>query len=252
MENELLNIICQVLNCTQKDITNIKTMKKGMTNLSYIFSIKEQKYIIRIPGEGTDKLINRKEEAEVYKQIEGKEICDKLYYINPDTGIKISQYIENSRCCDAFNEHDLKICMNKLREFHNMKLKTNHEFNIYEKIDFYESLWTKHSIFEDYEQTKRNTLSLKKYIDFCKPEYSLTHIDAICDNFLFSNNGDGSEKLQLIDWEYSGMQDQHVDIAMFCIYSIYERNQIDRLIDIYFEDNCSQQNRIKIYCYISL
>ena len=30
------------------------------------------------------------------------------------------------------------------------------------------------------------------------------------------------------------MQDPHVDIAMFCIYSMYEKEQVDRLIGLYF------------------
>lgn len=59
------------------------------------------------------------------------------------------------------------------------------------------------------------------------------------------------EQLQLTDWEYSGMQDPHVDIAMFCIYSLYNKKQVDRLIDIYFEGNCDRQIRAKIYAYIA-
>lgn len=252
LQNESISVICDVFGCKNEDIQNINTLKKGMTNRSYIFEVKNKRYIMRIPGEGTDQLINRKEEAEVYETIKGKGICDELFYINPDNGMKISAFIENSRCCDAYNEEDLKKCMKKLKVFHEMKLKTNHEFNIYEKIDFYESLWTEKSIFMDYEQTKKNALSLKTFIDSCTPEFSLTHIDAVPDNFLFSDT-EGKENVQLIDWEYSGMQDPHVDIAMFCIYSLYkERKDIDRLIDIYFESKCTVQNRVKIYCYVAL
>lgn len=39
---------------------------------------------------------------------------------------------------------------------------------------------------------------------------------------------------------------------MFAIYSCYNKRQIDRLIDYYFEDSCSEQNRVKIYCYIAI
>ena len=58
--------------------------------------------------------------------------------------------------------------------------------------------------------------------------------------------------MQLTDWEYAGMQDPHVDIAMFCIYSLYDRKQVDHLIDIYFDHNCSEEVRTKIYCYIAI
>ncbi len=253
LQNESIEVICNVFDCANEDIREIKTLKKGMTNRSYIFTVKDKKYIMRIPGEGTEQLINRKEEAEVYEAIKGLGICDELFYINPENGMKISAFVENSRFCDAFDDTDLKKCMKKLREFHNLKLKVSHEFNIYEKIDFYESLWTEKSIFQDYEQTKKNALSLKSFIDSCNKEYCLTHIDAVPDNFLFSIKKEGKEEIQLIDWEYSAMQDPHVDIAMFCIYSCYkDKMNIDNLIDIYFENKCTPQERIKIYCYVAL
>ena len=77
----------------------------------------------------------------------------------------------------------------------------------------------------------------------------MTHIDAVADNFLFINN---DKEIRLIDWEYAAMQDPHVDIAMFCIYALFDRTQIDNLIDIYFEDKCDIKTRIKIYAYISI
>ena len=253
LENESLEVISKTLNCKNEDIKNIKTLKKGMTNRSFIFTVDSKKYIMRIPGEGTDKLINRKEEADVYNTIKGKNICDELFYINPDNGFKISSFVENSRVCDPYNFEDVSKCMKKLKHFHDMKLKVNHEFSITKQIDFYESLWLEpKSIFDDYQQTKKNVLSLIPFVNKNKAESVLTHIDAVPDNFLFSKNGK-TENIQLIDWEYAGMQDPHVDIAMFCIYSLYDsKEEIDKVIDLYFENNCDQKTRIKIYCYIAL
>ena len=96
-------------------------------------------------------------------------------------------------------------------------------------------------------------LSLRPFIDGLKKGWCLTHIDAVPDNFLFyTPDGTTKEQLQLIDWEYSGMQDPHVDIAMFCIYSLYSKRQCDRLIDIYFDGACDKTTRTKIYCYIAV
>ena len=79
----------------------------------------------------------------------------------------------------------------------------------------------------------------------------MTHIDAVPDNFLFVETAEGLSEIKLIDWEYAGMQDPHVDIAMFCIYALYDRRHIDEVIDCYFNNNCSIEIRIKIYCYIA-
>ena len=48
------------------------------------------------------------------------------------------------------------------------------------------------------------------------------------------------------------MQDPHVDIAMFAIYAMYDREHIEELIDFYFENMCPDIVRTKIYCYIAV
>ena len=251
LKSDAIDIIMHVFKCKNDEIKNIEILKKGMTNRSFLFTVNEGKFIMRIPGEGTEKLINRQNEAAVYKAIQGYGICDDPVYFNPENGYKITRFLNEVRNCDAFDEEDLQKCMKKLRDFHNLKIKVNHEFDIFGQIEFYETLWGgTPSVYRDYSTTKEHILELKEYIDSLSIEKSLTHIDAVCDNFLFYKDGD-AEKLQLTDLEYSGMQDPHVDIAMFCIYSLYSKEQADHLIDIYFEGKCDKETRTKIYCYIA-
>ena len=252
LNSKAIETILETLKCDAKDIHEIQALKKGMTNRSFRFRFKDKRYIMRIPGEGTGQLINRKEEAAVYHTIRGMNLCEDPVYINPENGYKITRYIEGVRCCDPLCVEDLKACMRKLRQFHNKKLHTEHKFDIFERLEFYESLWEgKPSVYKDYQKTKAHVLSLRKFIDDHAADKVLTHIDAVPDNFLFDDRTEGELHLQLTDWEYAGMQDPHVDIAMFCIYSLYNKKQIDRLINIYFEGNCPWHIHTKIYCYIS-
>ena len=252
LKSDAIEVIAQKLNADPAQITDISVLKKGMTNRSFLFSCRGKKYIMRIPGEGTSQLISRKQEADVYRAVSGKGICDDPVYINPDNGYKITAFLDGVRTCDPFCTQDLERCMKLLRNFHEMKLVVPHEFDLFKQIEFYESLWGKSSsVYRDYAKTKQNVLSLKPYIDAHAAQKVLTHIDAVADNFLFFQ-GKSGEELQLTDWEYAGMQDPHVDIAMFCIYSMYNKSQVDRLISIYFEGNCPDETRIKIYCYIAV
>lgn len=252
LQNDAIQVICQALGARPDEVTNITVLKKGMTNRSFLFSCKDKKYIMRIPGEGTDQLINRRQEAAVYQTIAGRKICDEIAYINPENGYKITEYLEGARVCNAENEEDLQKCMKKLREFHGQKLKVDHSFELFGQMEYYESLWEgTPSAYKDYEKTKEHVLQLKDYIEANAGEQVLTHIDAVPDNFLFVKEN-GKEEIRLIDWEYAGMQDPHVDIAMFCIYSLYKKEQVDHLIDLYFEGNCDERTRIKIYCYIAV
>ena len=252
LNTDAIQIIQDAFHASADEIVNIRVLKKGMTNRSFLFELRNKKYIMRIPGEGTDQLINRAEEASVYRAIADENFSDRVIYMNPQNGYKITEYMEGARNCDPLNEEDLVKCMAKVRQLHQRKLKVAHEFDIFKKIDFYESLWNgQPSVYRDYTKTKARVLELKQYIDQHAAEKVLTHIDAVPDNFLFAKNADGTEELRLIDWEYAAMQDPHVDIAMFCIYALYDREQVDHLINLYFEGNCPEDVRTKIYCYIS-
>ena len=248
LKSDVIDLICKVFEVHKSDIKNIRVLKKGMTNRSFLFSCKNKKYIMRVPGEGTDKLINRDEEAKVYKLLKGKNICDNIIYMDPENGYKITEFIENSRVCDPENMDDVSKCMEKLKEFHNLSLSIDHDFDIFGEINFYESLWKgKKSVYRDYQKVKKGIFSLKSFIEKNIGKKSLCHIDSVADNFLFTED----ESVKLIDWEYAGMQDPHIDIAMFCIYSMYDKEKIDQIIDIYFDNECDFNTRLKIYAYIS-
>lgn len=252
LPSDAIQVVSDVLNCTKEEIVDIIVLKKGMTNRSFLFSVNGNKYLIRIPGEGTEKLINRQQEAAVIHAISGRGLCDDPVYINPENGYKITRYLEGIRCCDPENLDDLRRCMEKLKAFHKMAITVPHTFDIFGQIDFYETLWDgDKSVYRDYVQTKENVFSLRNFIDSLKTAKCLTHIDAVPDNFLFYLLPDGTEGLQLTDWEYAGMQDPHVDIAMFCIYSLYDKDKCDRLIDMYFDQSCDKTTRAKIYAYIA-
>ena len=252
LQSDAIAVIAKTFNTSVDNITDIEVLKKGMTNRSFRFSCDGKKYIMRIPGEGTDQLINRAEETSVYQTIKDKGICDDISYINAINGYKITEYLVDARVCNPNSAHDIAKCMIKLREFHNQRFVVEHEFDIFRQIELYESFWNgQPSTYKDYAKTKEQVFSLQTYINSHVDEKILTHIDAVPDNFLFVKGTDGKETVRLIDWEYAGMQDPHVDIAMFCIYAMYSREQVDQLIQLYFNGICPTSIRIKIYCYIS-
>lgn len=248
LKDDAIEVIKETFGVRSQDIKNIRILKKGMTNRSFKFSVNNKDYIMRIPGEGTENLIDRESEANIYQKIRPLKISDNLLYINPDNGYKITEYIHNSRNCDSKADRDLNMCLDVIRKLHNSDYTVDNFFSIFDNIKFYEDLWGQESsIFKNYEETKENVFRLKDFIDDNTDEFSLCHIDANPDNFII----DESDNVYLIDWEYAAMQDPLVDIAMFCIYAMYDEEEIDHFIDLYFVNGCTQIERIKIYCYIA-
>ncbi|MGE9988032.1 phosphotransferase [Lactobacillus johnsonii] len=248
LKNDAIEIIENILKVNKKNIHNIHTLKKGMTNRSFIFTVNNKRYIMRIPGEGTDKLIDRREEYDVYQRVKKEPYTETILYLNPDNGYKISEFLEDTRNSDANNIQDVKKSMSVLRKFHNQNYQVDHTFDLWKQIDFYESLRKTASAYRDYEEIKDWVLKLKPFIEDNVTKWSLCHIDANYDNFLIDQNNN----VFLIDWEYAGMQDPDLDIAMYAIYAGYTKEKIDQLINIYYENKVSENIRYKIYAYVAV
>jgi CTP:phosphocholine cytidylyltransferase-like protein len=247
--NKIMQAIAKCFNVSESQIKDIEPIKEGMTNRSFTFIYDDIKYIMRIPGEGTELLIDRRKEYASYKAIKDLGICDEVVYFDSENGYKITLHWENARVCNPADFDEVKACMERLREFHEMGLSVPHKFDVFERIEYYESLRSgKKSCFVDYESTKSNIMSLKGYVDSLDIKPVLAHIDSVPDNFLFIDG-----QVRLVDWEYSGMADRHLDIAMFAVYSMYERDEVERLIDCYFNGKCENDDdiRVKIYAYIA-
>lgn len=145
--------------CCAEKVKSLQTMKSGMTNRSYSFCVDDKRYIIRIPGEGTDRLINRKQEHAVYNAISSLGISEDVYYFDPKTGIKIAAYLTDAHVCDSSNWEEVERCLSALKRFHAQKLHVSHSFDLWERLAFYESLWNgAPSVYADYDKTKQTVL----------------------------------------------------------------------------------------------
>ncbi|MFW5677363.1 MAG: choline/ethanolamine kinase family protein [Acetivibrio ethanolgignens] len=222
-------------------------LKRGMTNSLFYFSTDEGAYLLRIPGAGSEKLVDRKQEAAVYQLLAGENITDPVIYIDPVSGIKITEYLSEAKVCDIADAEQVRRCMRHLCHFHALQLQTQNRFELFRKIEEYEAVCL-HSleILPDYKRLRERIMALEKEISKIPGEEYLCHIDAVSDNFLLRRG-----KIHLIDWEYAAVCDPHIDIAMFCIYAGYGKGKIDETIDFYFKNTCDERVRKKIYMYIA-
>lgn len=65
-------IIADLMHTNEDSISNLCVVKKGLTNKSYTFQYNHMTYIIRIPGIGSNQLIDREQEFEVYQCIKSR------------------------------------------------------------------------------------------------------------------------------------------------------------------------------------
>lgn len=247
--DKITTFLSKIFKVKFDDIISLEPVKKGLTNDSFTFSIRNDgKYVIRIPNADTSALVNREEEAGVYSAIQGLHISDEILYLDSASGIKITKFVNHAHSLDVYNQDEVSLALDKLKELHHSGLEVQHTFDLCKTIDKYESLRGNPSLFQNYEFTRANMLELLACINTMNREYCLCHIDANCDNFLITD----TKEVRLIDFEYAGMQDPNLDIAMICLYSQLDRNMIDRIIDIYHGHRVDDTTRYLIYAYIAI
>lgn len=247
--NEWVELISKVFNCPEHSITDFKPLHFGMTNKSFLFQVAGEKYIFRIPGEGTDLLINRQQEYDVYMAIKPLNISDEVRYFNPNTGVKITKFVEGAHNADAHNEADIELCMKAARKVHTSNIQVSHRFDFKERIDYYEKIAEERKgiFYHDYREVRSKMDELLRMLDKMEKPLAMTHIDLIPDNVLIRG-----DEFFLLDWEYAGMCDPLADIAMFTLYAYYNEAELEHIISVYFGRKATTEERIRIYSYVSL
>ena len=249
-DNEALELVARVFGIPESEIRDIRCVKAGMTNQSFLFRVGGKAYICRIPGPGTGLLINRRQEAAAFKAVKPLGISETVIYFDPETGYKISEYYEGSRNADPSSESDMSRCMEVLRGLHRSGVSVGHDFDIRERISFYEKLCLSlgEIPFEDYKEVRSHMWELMDGLDRLDRPKVLAHVDSVADNFIFLPDG----SVKLIDLEYAGMCDPLIDVAMCAIYSYYDDGQVDWLIRLYLGREPLEAERTVIYSYVAL
>ena len=249
-DNAAMKLVAEVFKVPESHIKDIRCLKAGMTNKSFLFKVEDRHCICRIPGPGTELLINREQEKTVYDAVAPLEITEHVLYMNEKTGYKIADYYEGTRNADAADWDDMEKCMSMVRCLHQSGITVAHSFDIRERISFYEKLCRSHGalLFEDYEEVRGWMDWLMDTLDSMEHPKCLCHIDANVDNFLFFEDG----SVKLLDWEYAGMCDPVMDVSMCAIYSYYNEEDMERLFRLYLQREPSEDELFALYANAAL
>lgn len=244
--NLLRQYIIDALNIDKESITEIVPCG-GMTNKNYKVTIDGKLYILRVPGAGTEEMIDRKIEKENAELGYKIGIDAKILYFDAETGIKISEYIKDAETLTpmaAKKENNMKEVAETLRTLHDSDIRFNNRFDVLAKIKSYEELIKKYDgeNFEDYDETREKVMKVYKVFEDMKLDEMPCHNDTVPENFIKDSNG----KMHLIDWEYSGMNDTMWDLAAYSIECKFLEDEEELLLKLYLCENPSNDIKKRI------
>lgn len=218
----------------------------GLTNLNYYVELEDSTYVVRIPGVGTEGLINRQEEYYATAAACELEIDSELIYFDPVSGIKISRYIDAAQTMNSEvikSQENLEAVAGIFSCLHNSGKHIPVIFNVFDKIREYEELINatgSHDFYwRDYEEVKAKVVSLQEEYESYQVRRTICHNDPLCENFV-----KGKERMYLVDWEYAGMNDPLWDVADIFIEANFTLEEEQSFKDFYFKrESTSEEER---------
>lgn len=231
-DSSILRNICKILNCSIKDIINIKAIKAGLTNTSFQFTVNGQDYVYRHPGRGTENYINRESESFSMEIAKKLELDNTFVYMDCKQGWKISKFVQNARELNYDNPKEVSQAINMMQKLHGANIKSKYEFNIWKKTEEFIDTLKKlgKTDFEGFDELYKTMLDVHKKVTADKYSRNiLCHCDCYSPNFLFNDK----DELFLIDWEYSGNDDPASDLGTFICCSTYDFNKAVEIIEQY-------------------
>lgn len=227
---ELLHTVLGV-----KEYQSIERMG-GLTNHTYHVTLNDgQEYVVRIPGEGTEELIDRKDEMVSTKLACDLDIDADLLFFGKD-GSKVTRYIKNAVTMSAETLHEerhIGQIAQIFRKLHSCGVDTKVPFEVFDMAAGYEKIIHEKnvSMYDDYQQVKAQVIGIKAEVDAITDIRKVPcHNDALCENWV---EGDG--RMYLIDWEYAGMNDGMWDLADVSIEAGFDEEHDMLLLSKYLE-----------------
>ncbi len=213
MTNEQIiqEVTSQVFGIDPKEVVVEKRLMGGMSNYTYVFSIKEKLYTFRIPGKNAEKFVDREVEQHNINLVNELGLNNDTLFLDVESGYKIAEYIEGTPLGELNPLEHLKEAAEVLHKIHDSELKSDYNYDPKARLALYES----HLDEYNYNHTERY-LNLKKKWEKLSKKYmdnsrlTLSHGDSQISNFVVTK-----DKLRLMDWEFTGNNDPFYDIACF-------------------------------------
>ena len=242
----LKELVSECLNVDIKQVKHIAAIG-GMTNKNYKVMIDDQNYVLRVPGNGTEKMISRVDEIKNAAFAHEIGVDADLIYFNEQTGIKISKFIEDAQTLSpegAKKPYVMKKICQLLNRLHQCGREMENEFNVYEKIESYEQLLNelKGEYYDDYQSVKQQVLQLKELMDDLEIKLAPCHNDTLAENFI----KDEHDQYYLIDWEYAGMNDPMWDLAAHCLENGFNSDEEELFLKTYFKQEPKESYKTRV------
>lgn len=206
----------------------------GLTNKNYLFADETGgRYVVRIPGSGTETFIDRHTEFVNSKKAHLLGFNPAHIVYSDIHGSQITKYIENftSYSFEDFYRPDvIQQVASFLKKIHSSELHFTNRIDLFDRADRLKNFLEKHQV-----ALTPEFYLVSKYLSTLEQDLALpcfvqvpVHGDPVPSNFMVV-----ADKLMLLDWEYSGLSDPAWDLAFLSSVMNYSDELEKQLLGSY-------------------
>jgi thiamine kinase-like enzyme len=222
----------------------------GTTNLVFRVDDGAAHYVLRVPGTGTEEYINRTHEAHAARETARVEVSPEVLQFDLGTGVMVTRLVEHAVTMTPDNFRTRSEAPARagevLRRLHHSDAVFSFRFELFAMIDDYLNVLAgkQTALPAGYHDVVQEAGVVRAALNAHALPTAACHCDPLCENFL-----DADERMWLVDWEYSGMNDPLWDLGDLSVEAGFDPAQDDQMMRAYFgcEARPADRGRIVIY-----
>ncbi len=206
----------------------------GLTNRVYKIESGGEPFVLRIPGEGTEAYIDRKVEAHNARVAAEAGVSARVLFFDEADGLMLARFLKGTITMspESFvtTPGAPARAAEALKRMHDCGKEFRFRFELFSMIDDYLSMLDKlgatlpdgyHDLVEEAEAVRRVLKQRPNPLAPC-------HCDPLAENFL-----DDGERMWIVDWEYSGMNDPIWDLGDLSVEAGFEEAHDREMMQAY-------------------
>lgn len=206
----------------------------GMTNRNFHLKTPDGEYAVRIAGDGTDEYIDRSIEAHNARAAARAEVNAEVVYFDVDSGLMVTRFID-----DGETMSPEKFCTvpgaperagRVLRRMHESGETFRFRFELFSMIDDYLQVLEKEkaTLPDGYHDAMDESEQVREVLNFRPVALRPCHCDPLTENFI-----DTGDRMWLLDWEYSGMNDPLWDLGDLSVEAGFDSRHDEEMLQAY-------------------
>ncbi len=233
--------------------TNASTTRlAGLTNVNHLVTIGDDRYVLRIPGEGTSEYINRVDEEVAARSAAAAGVNAPVEFFDATDGLMVTRFIDGAATMNAARFGDLGAvgrAGDAFRQLHTTAAPFATDFTLFPMIDEYKALLASKgaTLPHGYDDVQGQAEVVRAALEARPAPLVPSHCDPLCENFL-----DTGTRMFIIDYEYAGNNDPMWDLGDLSVEGEFGPEQDDALLRAYFSGDPPADQRGRMVAYKAL